>query len=128
MPAPTSLPAHDPVRAATIELAARALFDLPTVAGTGRGRAMRLSPERRRRVLRRLAIARGHLGHVGLMLEQPDVDVPEVLSQIRAIEGALSGVRELVWLGLLEARLGSGCGHEPVERLLENASIALRRR
>ncbi|MEW6422190.1 MAG: metal-sensing transcriptional repressor, partial [Deinococcota bacterium] len=50
----------------------------------------------RKRAARRLKIARGHLDSIVAMLEKEDAYCVDVLRQIKAVQGALSGAGEVV--------------------------------
>lgn len=77
----------------------------------------------RQRAARRLAIARGHLESIRRSLEDPDVYCVDVLRQIKAVQGALSGAGEVVLRGHLEAHVATastrGDSVEIVEELME---------
>ena len=77
----------------------------------------------RRRAARRLSIARGHLESIVRMLDEPDVYCVDVLRQIKAVQGALSGAGEVVLRGHLEAHVATaherGDTVEMVEELME---------
>ncbi|ADV65925.1 protein of unknown function DUF156 [Deinococcus maricopensis DSM 21211] len=77
----------------------------------------------RKRAARRLAIARGHLEGIIRMLDNPDAYCVDVLRQIKAVQGALSGAGEVVLRGHLEAHVATaherGDTVEIVEELME---------
>lgn len=77
----------------------------------------------RKRAARRLKIARGHLDSIVTMLEQEDAYCVDVLRQIKAVQGALSGAGEVVLRGHLEAHVATastrGDSIEMVEELME---------
>ena len=77
----------------------------------------------RKRASRRLAIARGHLESIIRMLDDPQVYCVDVLRQIKAVQGALSGAGEVVLRGHLEAHVATaherGDATEIVEELME---------
>ena len=77
----------------------------------------------RKRAARRLKIARGHLDSIVSMLENPEVYCVDVLRQIKAVQGALSGAGEVVLRGHLEAHVATaherGDSLEIVEELME---------
>lgn len=77
----------------------------------------------RKRANRRLAIARGHVESIQRMLEDPNVYCMDVLRQIKAVQGALSGVAGVVLKGHLEAHVATaserGDATELVDELLE---------
>jgi DNA-binding FrmR family transcriptional regulator len=61
----------------------------------------------RKRAQRRLAIAKGHLEHIQRMLDEPHVYCIDVLTQLKAVQGALSGASEVVLRGHLEAHVAT---------------------
>ncbi|MFT2720489.1 metal-sensitive transcriptional regulator [Deinococcus sp. A31D244] len=77
----------------------------------------------RKRAARRLNIARGHLDAIVRMLDDPDAYCVDVLRQIKAVQGALSGAGEVVLRGHLEAHVATastrGDSVELVEELME---------
>ncbi|AWN21835.1 hypothetical protein DKM44_00120 [Deinococcus irradiatisoli] len=77
----------------------------------------------RKRAARRLSIARGHLDSIVRMLEDPEVYCVDVLRQIKAVQGALTGAGEVVLRGHLEAHVATahqrGDTVEIVEELME---------
>ena len=77
----------------------------------------------RKRASRRLAIARGHVESIIRMLDDPEIYCVDVLRQIKAVQGALSGAGEVVLRGHLEAHVATaherGDAHEIVEELME---------
>lgn len=77
----------------------------------------------RKRARRRLAIARGHVESIARMLDDPQVSCVDVLRQIKAVQGALSGAGEVVLRGHLEAHVATadarGDAVEIVEELME---------
>jgi len=77
----------------------------------------------RKRAARRLSIARGHLDSIVRMLDDPEVYCVDVLRQIKAVQGALSGAGEVVLRGHLEAHVATaherGDTVEMVEELME---------
>ncbi len=79
--------------------------------------------EPRRRASRRLAIAKGHLESIQRMMDNPDVYCMDVLRQIKAVQGALDGISEVVLRGHLEAHVTTaaqrGDDLEIVEELME---------
>ena len=79
----------------------------------------------RQRAARRLAIARGHLESIRRSLEDPDVYCVDVLRQIKAVQGALSGAGEVVLRGHLDAdELLDFISRPGVPKRLEKASLA----
>ena len=61
----------------------------------------------RKRAQRRLAIAKGHLEHIQRMLDEPHIYCIDVLTQLKAVQGALSGASEVVLRGHLEAHVAT---------------------
>ena len=77
----------------------------------------------RKRARHRLSIARGHLESIVKMLDDEDVYCVDVLRQIRAVQGALSGASDVVLRGHLEAHVATaaerGDAAEMVDELME---------
>ncbi len=98
----------------------------PTTKG-GSGEAslphLCMPEDARKRAKRRLAIARGHVESIARMLDNPDVYCVDVLRQIKAVQGALSGAGEVVLRGHLEAHVATaherGNAVEIIEELME---------
>ena len=82
----------------------------------------------RKRATRRIAIAKGHLESIARMLEDPHIYCVDVLVQLRAVQGALSGVSEVVLRGHLEAHVATaatrGDTSEIVDELMEALKMA----
>lgn len=76
-----------------------------------------------KRAKRRLNIARGHLESIIRMLDEEDVYCVEVLRQLKAVQGALSGAGDVILRGHLEAHVSTastrGDSIELVEELME---------
>ncbi len=87
------------------------------------GHKLCMPNEVRKRAARRLAIAKGHLEHVQRMLEDPDIYCLDVMRQLKAVQGALSSISEVVLRGHLEAHVATaalrGDEGEIVEELME---------
>ncbi|GBF07948.1 copper homeostasis operon regulatory protein [Deinococcus aerius] len=79
--------------------------------------------ESRKKAARRLAIARGHLESIQRQLDDPHAYCIDVLRQLSAVQGALSGAAEVVLRGHLEAHVATaalrGDESEIVEELME---------
>jgi CsoR family transcriptional regulator, copper-sensing transcriptional repressor len=79
--------------------------------------------ESRKRAIRRLAIAKGHLESIQRMLEDPHVYCIDVLRQIKAVQGALSGAGDVILRGHLEAHVATAATRgdelELVDELME---------
>lgn len=77
----------------------------------------------RRKAARRLAIAKGHLESIQRQLENPHAYCIDVLKQLSAVQGALSGAGEVVLRGHLEAHVATaatrGDESEIVDELME---------
>lgn len=84
--------------------------------------------EARKRARRRLSIARGHLESIISMLEWPDAYCVDVLRQIKAVQGALSGASEVVLRGHLEAHVASAAQRGDAAELVDELLEALRAR
>lgn len=82
----------------------------------------------RKRATRRIAIAKGHLESIARMLNDPHIYCVDVLVQLRAVQGALSGVSEVVLRGHLEAHVATaatrGDTSEIVDELMEALKMA----
>lgn len=82
----------------------------------------------RKRASRRIAIAKGHLESIARMLEDPHVYCVDVLVQVKAVQGALSGISEVVLRGHLEAHVATaatrGDTSEIVDELMEALKMA----
>ncbi|GGN42539.1 hypothetical protein GCM10010842_29060 [Deinococcus daejeonensis] len=59
----------------------------------------------RKQAARRLAIARGHLDSIRRALQDPDVYCLDILQQLKAVQGALNGVANVVLRGHLQAHV-----------------------
>jgi CsoR family transcriptional regulator, copper-sensing transcriptional repressor len=93
-------------------------------AAAGPAHAHLCMPEdSRKRAQRRLAIARGHVESIARMLDDPHVYCVDVLRQIKAVQGALSGASEVVLRGHLQAHVATahqrGDETEIIEELME---------
>jgi DNA-binding FrmR family transcriptional regulator len=77
----------------------------------------------RKRAIRRLAIAKGHLESIQRMLDDPHVYCVDVLRQIKAVTAALEGAGDVVLRGHLEAHVSTaatrGDEAEIVDELME---------
>ncbi len=82
----------------------------------------------RKRASRRIAIAKGHLESIARMLDDPHVYCVDVLVQLKAVQGALSGISEVVLRGHLEAHVATaatrGDTSEIVDELMEALKMA----
>ena len=82
--------------------------------------------ESRKRAIRRLAIAKGHLESIQRMLENPEVYCVDVLRQIKAVQGALSGAGEVVLRGHLEAHVATAAARGDAFEMVEEVMEAIR--
>jgi CsoR family transcriptional regulator, copper-sensing transcriptional repressor len=82
--------------------------------------------ESRKRAIRRLAIAKGHLESIQRMLENPDVYCVDVLRQIKAVQGALQGAGEVVLRGHLEAHVATAAARGDVTEMVDEVMEAIR--
>ncbi len=77
----------------------------------------------RKKAARRLAIARGHLESIQRQLEDPHAYCVDVLRQLKAVQGALTGAAGVVLRGHLEAHVATasarGDEQEIVDELME---------
>jgi CsoR family transcriptional regulator, copper-sensing transcriptional repressor len=92
-------------------------------AGLHQHQHLCMPAQSRKRAARRLAIAKGHLESVMKMLENPDVYCMDVLRQLKAVQGALSGASEVILRGHLEAHVTTAAARgdalEVVDELME---------
>jgi len=97
-------------------------------AGSHAAHHLCMPEDSRKRAARRLKIARGHLESIISMLEKEDAYCVDVLRQIKAVQGALSGAGEVVLRGHLEAHVATastrGDSVEIVEELMEAMKYA----
>jgi DNA-binding FrmR family transcriptional regulator len=80
----------------------------------------------RKRAHRRIAIARGHLESIQRMLEDPRVYCVDVLVQLKAVQGALSGVGDVVLRGHLEAHVATAATRGDTVEIVEELMDALK--
>jgi DNA-binding FrmR family transcriptional regulator len=80
----------------------------------------------RKRAQRRLAIAKGHLEHIQRMLDEPHVYCIDVLTQLKAVQGALSGASEVVLRGHLEAHVATASMHGDELEIVDELMDALK--
>jgi CsoR family transcriptional regulator, copper-sensing transcriptional repressor len=97
--------------------------DQATEAGLHEHQHLCMPAQSRKRAARRLAIAKGHLESVVKMLENPNVYCMDVLRQLKAVQGALSGASEVILRGHLEAHVTTAAARgdalEVVDELME---------
>ena len=82
----------------------------------------------RKRARHRLSIARGHLESIVKMLDKDDVYCVDVLRQIKAVQGALSGASDVVLRGHLEAHVATAADRGDTVEIVEELMEALRYR
>ena len=82
----------------------------------------------RKRARHRLSIARGHIESIVKMLEKDDVYCVDVLRQIKAVQGALSGAGDVVLRGHLEAHVATAAERGDTVEIVEELMEALRYR
>ncbi len=82
----------------------------------------------RKRARHRLSIARGHLESIVKMLDEEDVYCVDVLRQIRAVQGALTGASDVVLRGHLEAHVATAAGRGDTVEMVDELMEALRYR
>jgi CsoR family transcriptional regulator, copper-sensing transcriptional repressor len=85
-----------------------------------------MPPESRKRAARRLAIAKGHLESIVRMLDDPQVYCIDVLRQVKAVQGALSGVSSVVLRGHLEAHVATAAQRGDETEIIEELMEALK--
>ena len=95
----------------------------PTIASHAAHKGLCMPAESRKRAVRRLAIAKGHLESIQRMLEDPEVYCIDVLRQLKAVQGALSGAGEVILRGHLEVHVATAATRgdelEIVDELME---------
>jgi len=84
--------------------------------------------ESRKRAARRLAIARGHLESIIKMLDDPHAYCPEVLRQLKAVQGALDGAGDVVLRGHLEAHVVTASARGDTDEMVDELMEALKYR
>jgi CsoR family transcriptional regulator, copper-sensing transcriptional repressor len=84
--------------------------------------------ESRKRAIRRLAIAKGHLESIQRMLENPHVYCVDVLRQIKAVQGALEGAGDVVLRGHLEAHVATAALRGDATEMVDEVMEAIRLR
>lgn len=82
----------------------------------------------RKRARHRLSIARGHLESIVKMLDEEDVYCVDVLRQIRAVQGALTGAGDVVLRGHLEAHVATAALRGDTVELVDELMEALKYR
>ncbi|NJK43097.1 MAG: metal-sensitive transcriptional regulator [Pleurocapsa sp. SU_196_0] len=84
--------------------------------------------EARKRAHRRIAIARGHLESIQKMLEDPHAYCVDVLMQLKAVQGALSGAGDVVLRGHLEAHVATAATRGDTTEIVDELMEALKYR
>ncbi len=84
--------------------------------------------ESRKRAIRRLAIAKGHLESIQRMLENPHVYCVDVLRQIKAVQGALEGAGDVVLRGHLEMHVATAALRGDTTEMVDEVMEAIRLR
>ncbi len=82
----------------------------------------------RKRATRRIAIAKGHLESIARMLDDPHVYCVDVLVQLKAVQGALGGVGEVVLRGHLEAHVATAATRGDTSEIVDELMDAIRLR
>jgi CsoR family transcriptional regulator, copper-sensing transcriptional repressor len=80
----------------------------------------------RKKALRRLAIAKGHLEHIQGLLQDPHVYCVDVLLQLKAVQGALEGAGEVVLRGHLEAHVATAATRGDTTQMVDELMGALK--
>lgn len=101
---------------------------MTTGVGASAHSGLCMPAESRKRASRRLAIARGHLESIIRMLEDPHAYCPDVLRQIKAVQGALEGAGEVVLRGHLTAHVATAHERGDADELVDELMEALRYR
>jgi CsoR family transcriptional regulator, copper-sensing transcriptional repressor len=94
----------------------------------GSGAHLCMPEDARKRAGRRIAIARGHLESIQKMLENPDVYCMDVLLQLKAVQGALSGAGDVVLRGHLEAHVTTASARGDTTQIVDELMDALKYR
>ena len=68
----------------------------------------------------------GHLESIVRMLDDPDAYCVDVLRQIKAVQGALSGAGEVVLRGHLQAHVATAAQRGDSEEIIEELMEALK--
>ncbi len=89
---------------------------------------LRLDPEVREEARRRLLSIRGHVEGILRMLESEDVYCVDVLRQIKAVQGALDKVGELVLRSHLKDHVATAHERGDVEAIVEELMEVLKYR
>ncbi|GAA5438129.1 metal-sensitive transcriptional regulator [Deinococcus aquaticus] len=80
----------------------------------------------RKRAIRRLKIARGHLESIVTMLEKDDPYCMDVLRQLKAVQGAISGAGEVILRGHLESHIATASTRGDTDELVDELMEALK--
>lgn len=89
---------------------------------------LRLDPRTREEARRRLLSAKGHLEGVLRMLEDEGVYCVDVLKQLKAIQGALDRIGEIVLRAHLRDHVATAHERGDVEEIVEELMEALKYR
>lgn len=89
---------------------------------------LRLDPRTREEARRRLLSAKGHLEGVLRMLEDEGVYCVDVLKQLKAIQGALDRIGEMVLRAHLRDHVATAHERGDVEEIVEELMEALKYR
>lgn len=100
----------------------------PASQCTMNARHLCMPEDARKRARHRLSIARGHLESIVKMLEKEDAYCVDVLRQIKAVQGALSGAGDVVLRGHLEAHVATAADRGDTVEIVEELMEALRYR
>jgi DNA-binding FrmR family transcriptional regulator len=87
-----------------------------------------MSQEVRGAVIPRMRSAKGHLGGILRMLEDPTVDTQDVLKQLGAVRGALRIISALVLSGHVHEQVSAAVHHGNAEQVTENVMEAVKYR
>lgn len=89
---------------------------------------LHLDPVARQDATRRLRSAAGHLEGVLRMLDDPSVYCVDVLKQVKAVQGALSRVNELVLRSHIRDHVATAAQRGDTEQIVEELMEALKYR
>ena len=84
--------------------------------------------ESRKRATRRIAIAKGHLESIARMLDDPHAYCVDVLVQLKAVQGALDGVGNVVLRGHLEVHVATAATRGDTSEIVDELMDAIRLR
>lgn len=99
-----------------------------TRANTPSSEHLCMPEDARKRAIRRIAIAKGHLESIARMLDDPHAYCVDVLVQLKAVQGALDGVGNVVLRGHLEAHVATAATRGDTSEIVDELMDAIRLR